>query len=406
MELIPFSFMKTQKILRPHRFLHHLFKKMSYPKILIFFFVIMSFFFVNSGCSKNISKDEKKIVVGIESNPTNLDPRFATDAYSEKIDQLIFNKLVRLDEKSNVVPDLAERWKIENDTVYTFYLKKGVRFHNGVEMKASDVRYTFESILDPSMVSPHQKAFEKIDKIEVIDDYTIKFILKESHAPFLTNMVRGIVPEEIAKKRGKEFAHSPIGTGPFKFVKWSQDEAIELERNNNYFDKPPKIEKIIFKIIPEDTVRILELQKGGIDFIQNAIPPDMLPILEKDPRLKIIKKQGINYSYIGFNLQDPILSDVRVRKAIAYAINKKSIIKEILRGLAMEANSLLPHSHWAHEHFITRYPYNKKKAKSLLDDAGYIDPDGDGPKSRFKLIYKTSQNQLANRIGEVLQYQL
>jgi peptide/nickel transport system substrate-binding protein len=358
-------------------------------------------------CIASNSFAESRLVIGIESNPTNLDPRFALDAYSSRAIQILFNGLVGRDPQSDIISELAERWEIPDETTYIFYLRKGVLFHDGSELTAADVKYTFETILNPEVKSPKRGSYEKIKAIEVLDPYTIKFTLSEPFAPFLTeNMVLGIVPQDAAEKMGKDFGQHPIGTGPYQFKAWSSDERLEFTVFPEYFEGRAKVDTLVFKIVPDETVRFLELRKGTLDFVQNAIPPDVIPLVHKTKGLKILTREGTNVGYLGFNLKDPILREKKVRQAIAYALNRNSIIKYLLKETAKPATGILSPLNWAYEENVIRYDYNKKLARKLLEEAGYPDPDGDGPKPRFTLTYKTTENMTRKRIGEALQYQL
>ncbi|MFH1624794.1 MAG: ABC transporter substrate-binding protein, partial [Pseudomonadota bacterium] len=358
-------------------------------------------------CLGESKLDRNTLVIGLESSPTNLDPRYATDANSHRLTQILFNSLFKLDSHFNPVPDIVKRWESPNDTAYIFYLKRGVQFHDGSELTSEDVKYTFDTILNPSFKSPHTGAFEKIDVIELLDRYTVRFALKEPFAPFLVNLtVVGIVPKHAAQKRGGNFSQQPVGTGPFQLVEFLPDEKIVLRANIDYFEERPRLDKIVFKIVPDSTVRLLELSQGDIHLLQNDIPPDLFPFLEKRGNLKIVRKEGTTYSYLGFNLKDPILQDRKVREAIAHAIDRESIVRYILKGLAVPASGILSPYNWAHETDLKVFEYDKTRALKLLDRAGYKDPDGDGPDVRFKLTLKTSTDQLRKRIAEIIQQQL
>ncbi|MBD3305636.1 hypothetical protein GF339_04585 [candidate division KSB3 bacterium] len=347
------------------------------------------------------------LTLALESDPTNIDPRFGTDVNSARVYQLVSNGLIQKDPTSKLVPDLAERWENPDAKTYIFHLRQGVKFHDGTEFTAEDVKYTFESMLDPEMQSPKAAAYTKIDQIEILDPYTIKFTLKEVFAPFLIEMVQPIVPKQAAQQQeGEKFGETLIGTGPFKLVEWAHDEQVVFEANPDYFAGPPNVDKIVLRIIPDDTVRFLELQQGGVDLVQNAIPPDMVPIAKETPGLNVIAQESIVIYYLGFNLEDPILSNVKVRQAMAYAIDRPTIIEYLMEGQASLATGLLSPANWAYEPDVKTYDYDVEKAKALLDEAGYPDPDGDGPQPRFSLIYKTSTAPLRIRIGEVLQDQL
>ncbi len=347
------------------------------------------------------------LTLAIESDPTNIDPRFGTDVNSARVYQLVCNGLIQKDPQSNLIPDLAERWENPDEKTYIFYLRKGVKFHDGTELTAEDVKYTFESILDPEMNSPKAAAYKKIESIEVLDPYTIKFTLKEVFAPFLIEMVQKIVPKHAAQaQEGQKFLEQLIGTGPFKLVEWTHDERVVLEANPDYFEGAPQVETLVLKVIPDDTVRFLELKQGGVDLVQNAIPPDMVPVARETEHLRVVDEESIVIYYLGFNLEDPLLKNVNVRQAMAYAIDRQTIIEHLMNGQATPATGLLSPKNWYYEADVTTYNYDPEKAKALLDEAGYPDPDGDGPEPRFRIVYKTSTNPLRIRIGEVLQDQL
>jgi peptide/nickel transport system substrate-binding protein len=319
---------------------------------------------------------------------------------------LIFNSLLTKDLHGNLIPDLAEKWKIINNKEYIFHLNKGVRFHDGSEMTSSEVKYTYDFVLNRKNKSPKMGGLAVPVKIEIIGKYTIKFILNDSFGPFLSNLLLPIVPKKIAEKMRQNFNKEPIGTGPFMFSSYDADHEIVLLANKNYFKGPPNLNGVVFKIIPDETVRVLELEKGNIHFLQNSISSDILPRLNKNKQLKAIKRPGTNYSYIGFNLEDPIFKKQKVREAIALGIDRDSIIKYILKGLATKASFMLSPFNWAYEPKVKGFNYDPQRAKKLLDLAGYPDPDGDGPRSRFTINYKTSQNELRKLIGEVFQEQL
>ncbi|MBI5748704.1 MAG: ABC transporter substrate-binding protein [Nitrospinae bacterium] len=217
-------------------------------------------------------------------------------------------------------------------------------------------------------------------------------------------MTLGIVPEHSAKEKGSDFGSHPIGSGPFIFKDWTQDERVILSANNSYFEGRPNIDGVIYKIIPDETIRVLELEKGDVQLLMNPITPDILPRFEKNPELKIIKNTGTNYSYIGFNLNDPILKDLKVRQAIDHAIDRDGICKYILKGLAKKTEGILTNYNWAYEPDLKKYDYNPELSKKLLDEAGY--PVSKETGIRFKLTFKTSQNELRKRIAEVFQEHL
>jgi len=378
----------------------------TFPKVLILFLTV--FFLTGlTSCLKESKQDRNTLVIGLESSPTNLDPRYATDANSYRLNQILFNALFKVDSLSNPVPDIVKRWENPSETTYIFQLKEGILFHDGSILTAEDVKYTFDTIIDLSSRSPHRGAFEKVKSIELLGKYTIRYSLKEPFAPFIMNLTAiGIVPKHTAHKSGSSFSRQPVGTGPFKLIDFIPDEKAVLESNVDYFEGRPRLAGIVFKIVPDSTVRLLELSQGNIHLLQNDIPPDLFPFLEKRGNLKIIRKEGTTFSYVGFNLEDPILKNKKVREAIAHAIDREAIIRYILKGLASLAGGILSPYNWAYEGDVKLFKYDRTRAIKLLDESGFKDPDGDGPGMRFELTFKTSTDQLRKRIAEIIQQQL
>jgi peptide/nickel transport system substrate-binding protein len=199
---------------------------------------------------------------------------------------------------------------------------------------------------------------------------------------------------------------TPVGTGPFRFVSYELEQRLTLVKNEAYHAGPPKIAGVVVTFIPDETVRTLELEAGGVDIVMNPITPDLLPRLRRQDHLKIETRVGTNYSYLGFNLHDPVVGRRAVREALAHAIDRQAIVDHILKGLAAVAAGPLSPSNPYYVADLPVYDYDPAKAARLLDAAGFPDPDGDGPASRMRLNYATSQNELRKRIAEVFQYQL
>ena len=348
-----------------------------------------------SACLHRPTPDPNVIVVAIQTGPNNLDPRFGTDDASQKIDQLILNGLMRLDEHLRVVPDLAERLETPTPTTYVATLRRGVRFHDGHELTADDVVFTYRCVLDPTFLSPLRGGYRGLERVEARDRYTVVFTLKEPFGSFPINLVLpGIVPAGA----GPQFREHPIGTGPYRFVRYAVDDRVELTRFDGYFDGPPRNAGVILKIVPDDIMRGLELRKGTTDMVVNDLTPDIAHQLTDDPDLQQFDSPGVDYQYIGLNLRDPVLSDVRVRQALAYAIDRNAIVNYLRRGLAVPATGLLPALSWAFAPDSFSFPYDPARARALLDQAGYPDPDGDGPLPRLRLSLKISSGLEFNRL--------
>jgi peptide/nickel transport system substrate-binding protein len=358
--------------------------------------------FVHAGCAPKLPVDEGALVIALPGSPTSIDPRLATDAYGEQVLQMTHAFLIQRDGAGNPVPDLAEAWEERSPTEIAFRLRRGARFHDGREVTSADVRYTFEWILDPANRSPHRGTYETISRISTPDPRTVVFLLKEPFAPFLAGMTRGIVP---AGSGARGYAPVP-GAGPYKVDDFRPDDGVSLSRFDGYHGPPPAIPKVNVKFIPDSNVRFLELRKGSVNFVLNGVDPDLLPAALANPSLVMEEAPGSNVSYLGFNLRDRILSDARVRRAVALAIDRETILRTIWKGHADLADSILPPGFWAHADGLPPLPHDPAEAKRMLDRAGYPDPDGDGPKPRFTLSYKTSQNELRRRIAAVFQEQL
>ncbi|OGP84001.1 MAG: hypothetical protein A2Y95_10490 [Deltaproteobacteria bacterium RBG_13_65_10] len=342
------------------------------------------------------------IVVAIEQDPGTLDPRLATTAYASRLSALVFNGLVKLDRDGRLVPDLAERFESPDPKTYIFHLRHGVRFHDGRPLTSADVAFTVRSILDPALKSPRREDFAKVVAVETPDPFTIIFHLSRPFSPFLTAARTGVVPQGLGGKSLADFSRAPIGTGPFRFKMWEQNARVLLDAHPDYFAGAPKILHAIFKIIPNDTTRVLELRKGSVDLLQNAVPAYAVKSLRQDPGVEIVERPGMNFSYLGFNLEDPILRKREVRSAIAHAIDRKAIIDHVLEGLATPAQGLLAPSNWAYTNEVETYEHDPAKARALLDAAGFPDPDGSGPRPRFSLTYKTSTSKERVSIGETI----
>ncbi|MDX1764899.1 MAG: ABC transporter substrate-binding protein, partial [bacterium] len=298
------------------------------------------------------------VAIGIDADPTNLDPRLATDANSSRIIGLLFSGLVRQDEKGLLRPDLAASWDMEAPTTYLFHLRRDVRFHDGTPLTSKDVKYTIETILDPATASPHRSTFEKIERIETPDVHTVRFVLTEPFAPFLLAMTMGVVPREAALAAGDEFSITPVGSGPFRLTERRPGEIYRLKAYPHYFGGRPKLAQVLFRVVPDNTVRFLEMRKGTLNLLINGIELDYIPLVQKDPRLKLVTGPGVNYSYIGFNLLDPILRAQAVREAISHAVDREAVIQHLLKGTGQLATGLLSPLNWAYNNNVTTYRYD------------------------------------------------
>jgi peptide/nickel transport system substrate-binding protein len=341
------------------------------------------------------------LVMIIESSPTNLDPRVGVDAFSERIDSLIFDDLLTRSDNLSVAPGLAESWEVPDPLTYVFHLHHGVKFHDGRPLTSHDVKWTFDSLLQHAIRSTKAGAYRYVDHIDAPDDYTIVFHMKEPDASLLWNVSDdsiGIVPQG----SGEEMTRYPIGSGPFRFVTAETDREVNLERNDEYWGIKPKLARIRFAVVPDGTTEALELRKGSCDLsINSYLTPDMILTLSRDPDLVVESSHGTRLAYLGFNLRDPILKDVRVRQAIAYALDRKPMIEYLWRGEAQPARSVLPTQSWAYNGDVPVYDHDPARARQLLDVAGYPAING----VRFHITMKTSTDENTRLMVAVMQQQ-
>jgi peptide/nickel transport system substrate-binding protein len=342
------------------------------------------------------------LVMVIESSPTNLDPRVGQDAQSERIDNLIFDDLLARGTNLDVAPGLAERWEIPDPRTYVFHIHHGVKFHDGHPLTSHDVKWTFDSLLTGKIRSPKASAYRFVDHLDAPDDFTVTFHMKEPDAALLWNLSDGAVGIVPAGSLD-EMSRHPIGSGPFKFVSAETDKEVIIERNDEYWGEKVKLARVRFVIVPDATTQALELRKGSGDVIINgSFPPDSVLTLKREPSLAVESAPGTRLAYLGFNLRDPILKDVRIRQAIAYALDRQPMIDYLWRGEAEPARSVLPPQSWAYNGDVPAYTHDPDKARALLDATGYPAVNG----VRFHITMKTSTDENTRLMVAVIQQQL
>jgi peptide/nickel transport system substrate-binding protein len=329
---------------------------------------------------------------GLAGEPVNLDPRFATDATSARINRLLYQRLVDFDEHARPAPALATWERLAGDH-YRFHLASGrPPFHDGRPLTARDVAATYEYILDPIHASPHRGPLRLIRRIEVLDDDTLDFFLERADPLLPGYLVIGILPAD-GIAAGHPFQTHPVGSGPFRFERWPEPGRLRLVRRADG-------QHIEFLRIVDPTVRVLKLLRGEVDILQNDLPAELLGYLKRQDGITVSFGPGSNFAYIGFNLQDPVTADIRVRRAIAQAIDRAAIIRYVLAGAATPAAALLPPDHWAGNPALKTLPYDPQAARSLLTQTGY---DAAHP---LELDYKTSTDPVRLRIATIIQQQL
>lgn len=354
-------------------------------------------------CARGARPPRDFIVVGTVNAPTTMDPLVGLDESSQRIHQLLFSSLLTIGDDLSIVPDLAVRFDTTDAQTYVAAIPPGVRFHDGREMTSADVAYTFRRFLDPTFVSGKKGAFKDLRSVDVVDRYTVAFHLKGPSGAFpasLTNL--GIVPEGT----GAEAARAPIGSGPYRLEQFVPDDHVTLEAFAGYYRGAPANPGIVIKVVPDDTMRGLELRKGDVDLVVNDLAPDLAYALRAAGRLQVVTSPGTDFAYIGLNLRDPLLANPQVRQAIGYAIDRRAIVRYLRRDFARPASGIIPDISWAYSPDLFSFPYDPVRARALLDEAGYPDPDGDGPLPRLRLTFKTSTAEQYRLQAAVLQEQL
>lgn len=341
------------------------------------------------------------IVVGMANSAVNLDPRVGADEASQKAHQLLFNSLVRIDDQLRIVPELAESLTQPDPVTYVATLRQGVRFHDGRELTADDVVYTFRSFLDPQFRG-RSGAYRLLQSVDRIDRHTVRFTLREPFGSFPVNLVMGIVQAG----SGDANAREPVGTGPYRLERFVQDDRLVLRAFDGYFGGRPANDRLVLKVVPDDTMRGLELRKGSVDLVVNDLAPDVVWQLRAEGRLRVETAPGSDYAYVGLNLRDPILRHFEVRRALGYAIDREAIVKYLRRGFATVAVGIVPPMSWAFERDVFDFHYDPDEARRLLDAAGLPDPDGDGPRPRFALSLKTSTSEVYRVQAAAIQHDL
>lgn len=344
-------------------------------------------------------------------------PILASDSASGAITGLVFNGLVKYDKDINLTGDLAESWDIEDGGLsIVFHLRKGVLWHDGHPFTAKDVKFTYERLIDPDVPTPYSGDFMKVKTLQVIDEHTVRVEYKEVFSPGLASWGMHIMPEHILNGENlltTYFARSPIGTGPYRFVRWKSGERVDLFSYFDYFEHCPYIDRYIYRIIPDPTTMFLELQTENVDSmgltpIQYRRQTDA-PFFKK--RFNKFRYPSFGYTYMGFNLKDPRFSDQRVRRAISYAIDKEEIIEGVLFGLGRVCTGPFVPESWAYNKNVKPLPYDTAEAKRLLSEAGWNDTDNDGWLDKdgkiFEFTIITNQgNDTRKQACEIIQRRL
>ncbi len=340
------------------------------------------------------------VIYAAGADPDRLDPANAESNPAEAMNRMMYENLAKFDEKLRIVPGLATKWEQSKDGMtWTFFLRKGVKFHDGSPFNAEAVKIFVERMIGPEKPSRAGLYTPFINSVEIVDDYTIRMHLKAPFAFFLNNLAHsasGIISPTALKTYGKDISRRAVGTGPFKFVEWIHGDHLTMVRNDDYWGGKPYLDKIIVKTVKEDSARVMMLQSGDAQLIVR-IPSEDIPRLEKDPKIKLDSTETLRVLYIGINCFKKPFTDVRVRQALNYAVDKEAIVKNLYQGRALVSTGMVPPL--ATGFFpVKGYPYDPEKAKKLLAEAGYPNgfkaklwsPQGRYPKD-FELVQAVQQ---------------
>lgn len=339
-----------------------------------------------------------QVVVGVGAEATTLDSRRSTDVASGNINSLVHAPLLVWDDNLEIVPVVAESIENPDDQTYVFNLHQGVMFHDGVELTAADVKFTYDKLRDPEFGAANIGFYRDIVSIETPDDYTVVMTLEQPNAPFLYYLSVGIVPQHYVEEVGDDvFAQNPIGAGPFRFVEWRTGEHIRLEAFDDYFEGRPNIDEVLVRPIPDTITRTVELEIGGLHVVDEIDALDVARF-EDDPDIEVMRSFDTGFDYIGLHNQVPPFDDVRVRQAIAHLVPREDIVESLLFGIGQPAYTPIIPQSWAHEPNVERFEYNVERARELLAEAGYEDG--------FDMVLDISDNPLRRQVAEVMQQEL
>jgi peptide/nickel transport system substrate-binding protein len=333
---------------------------------LVVILVLAMFAGVALGSAHSAPRADTTLRIGLEAQPTTMDPGLSTDVYSSQVFSQILEGLFVLDPQGVPQPALAASWTASSDErVWTFSLRRNVKFHDGTDFTSDDVKYTIDRILDPETKSPNRGLLAEIASVEAVDRHMVRITTRNAFAPMLTNLAIGayIVPRAAHTRLGRDFARRPVGTGPFRMVEWVADDRIVLEAFPDYWNGRPALDRLLFRFVPEASVRLAELESGGIDLIA-GVPAQDLRRLRVSLLVDLHEIVGANYR----------LYDVRVRRAIAHAIDKKRVVDVVWPGRGVVAEGPIPSTSWAFDERFRGVGFDLPRAKQLLAEAGH--PDG------------------------------
>lgn len=351
--------------------------------------------------SSGVKTSKDTLIVALPSDPANFDPNSDSIQMVHAMKRQIYEPLLARDYEGNLQPLLAESWEYEDDKTIIFHLRKGVKFHNGEELKASDVLFTYKRIMDEVPAAKVAVSMIDFDKSEAVDDYTVKIVTKDVYVPqtaYLEWPLTGIFSEKSYKESNGDFTKAPIGTGPYKLVDYISGDSYQFEAFKDYWDTgKPIMKKLIMRVISEAANRTIELESGGVDIIYEA-PSTDIPRLEENKDITVYRDLSMNTNYLLIRTDHKPFDDVRVRQAVAYALDREAAVKTAYKGTGVTAYGFISPNVEGFAKDVTPYEHNIEKAKQLLAEAGY--PNG------FETTFHTDTTRERIDISEIFQNQL
>lgn len=395
--------------LRPH----HPSPRLLRCAALLFCSVVL----LSAACSPPSERNPNSFVVSSIGDARRLNPLLANDTASATINDQVFNGLVKYDKDIRLVGDLAERWEISSDgKTFTFHLRKGVTWHDGEPFTADDCLFTFQRLMDPAVATPYSSNYMDVARAEAVDRHTFRVTYKEPFSPALESWAIGIIPKHLLDGKDlntADFNRNPVGTGPYRFQEWVAGQKLVLTANDRYFEGRPNIDRYIYRIIPDSSTMFQELLSGGVDMM--GLNP--LQYLRKSETRRIrenyrkFRYPANAFTYLGYNLTSPLFADKPVRQALAYAIDRQSIIDGVLLGIGQPCTGPFSYVSWAYNQKVKPYPHDPERARTMLAAAGWKDADSDGVLEKngrpFRFTILTNQgNGERIRASEIIQRNL
>jgi len=387
----------------------------SFPRSL--WLIIFVLGLLLSACGQKAERNPNSFVESSIGDARRLNPVIANDSASGTINDMVFNGLVKYDKDIRLIGDLAEKWDVTNGgKTITFHLRKGVKWHDGVEFTAEDCLFTYQKFMDPKVATPYSSSYMDVAKAEIVNRYTFRVTYKEPFSPALESWAAGMIPKHLLE--GKDintdaFNRKPIGTGPYRFKEWIAGQKIVLEANPDYFEGRPNIDTFLYRIIPDSTTMFQELLSGGVDMM--GLTP--LQYLRKSETRRIrehydkFRYPANAYTYLGYNLTNPLFGSIAVRQALSYAIDRQSIIDGILLGLGKPCTGPFSYVSWAYNPDARSYSYDPGRARRMLAEEGWQvgSQDGmlakNGKPFRFTILTNQGNNERIHA-AEIIQQNL